>query len=111
MDEIIQLVVKSYGIIGLLLLSPFVGIFFLWRQNQALSKDVAALTATSGTMLVASNEKIVEAQKQRVADAHAIMDRLITMVNEQSGLNKETNLALERLSDLMSMMSSQPKNR
>jgi len=109
MEEIIQLVVKSYGVIGLVMLSPFVGVWFLWKQNQKLHDQIAALTQASSERLVAAGEKVVAAQQQRVVDAQAIMERLVTMVTEQSGLNKETNLALERVSDLMSMMSSGPK--
>ena len=109
MEELIQLVIKSYGVIGLVMLSPFVAVWFLWKQNQKLHEQIATLTASSAEKLVAAGEKVVEAQRQRTTDAQAIMERLITMVTEQSGLNKETNLALERVSDLMSMMSSGPK--
>lgn len=109
MDEIIQLVIKSYGVIGLVMLSPFVAVFFLWKQNQVLHKQIADLTTASSDRIVAAGEKVVEAQRQRVADAQAIMERLVVMVGEQSGLNKETNVALERVGDLMSMMSAGPK--
>jgi hypothetical protein len=109
MEELIQLVIKSYGVIGLVMLSPFVGVWFLWKQNQKLHDTIAALTSSSAERIVVAGDRIVEAQKQRVTDAQAIMDRLVTMVTEQSGLNKETNLALERLADLMSMMSAGPK--
>lgn len=106
MDELIQLVVKSYGIIGLLLLSPFVAVWVLWRQNLSLHKEANEAEVRHGAALAEANTKIIDAQKQRVDDAKQITDRMVMMIGEQSGLNKETNLALERLSDLMAMIQA-----
>jgi hypothetical protein len=104
MEELVQLVLKTYGIAGLVMLSPFAGVVYLWRHNVQLQKELISTSRSYAEKIQVASEKTVDAQKQRVADAQAIMDRLVTMVGEQSSLNKETNLALERLTDLLSLM-------
>lgn len=83
MEELLLLIQKTYGLIGLFLVMPVLAAIALWRQNVKLQKDVA------------------EAQKLRVKDAQDINAKLIDIVKEQTGLSTETNLALERIGDAM----------
>lgn len=86
MEEIITLIAKTYGLVGLLLAAPLVACVFLWRENKALHKEV-----------VTAKGEATEAQKQRVADAQAVTGKLLEMTKEQASLNMETNVVLERL--------------
>lgn len=48
------------------------------------------------------SNKLSEIEKARVIDAQTISSKLIEMVGEQSGLNAETNLTLNRIGDMLS---------
>lgn len=91
MEEVIQLIAKTYGIAGLIMLSPFVAVVFVWRHSILQGKELSRIN------------------EQRVVEARAIIDKLIIIVGEQSALNKETNIALERVGDMMSIMTSQQR--
>lgn len=88
MEDIIQLVTKTYGIAGLIMLSPFAAVVFLWRYSIAQAAELAKVN------------------EQRIADAKAISEKLLMMVKEQSTLNQQTNSALERVGDVMALLSS-----
>lgn len=83
MEELLLLIQKTYGLIGLFLVAPIGALIAVWRQNVKLQKDLS------------------EAQKLRVKDAQDINSKLIDIVREQTGLSTETNLALERIGDAM----------
>lgn len=119
MQELFDLISKTYGIAGLIILSPFVGIFFLWRANQSLHLQLAALSVAHAKTLETStkefldkillaNDKIVAAQVQRVQDAQGISTMLVTIVSEQSSLNKETNMALDKITEFLPKRSNYP---
>jgi hypothetical protein len=93
-EEIIQLVTKTYGLVGLLLVAPIVAVVYQWKQNNKLHAEVIKATQES-----------TEAQKQRVADAQAISNKLLDVVSEQSALNKETNIALDQVRELLMFLS------
>lgn len=95
MEEIFLLISKTYGIAGLILLSPFAGLVIVFRQNNRLQQAVVAATKAE-----------VEAQKQRVKDAQDVNVKLIEVIKEQSSLNTETNLALERIGDALNEIQS-----
>lgn len=95
MEEIFLLIQKTYGIAGLVLLSPFVGLVIVFRHNIRLQTEVVKAT-----------KETVEAQKQRVKDAQDVNTKLIEVVKEQSSLNTETNLALERIGDALNEIQS-----
>lgn len=130
MQEIFELILKTYGIAGILILAPFGAAIYLWRDNQSLNKDLIASAKESTTAakessaklaetqaafvtklaeahtefskkLSEANDKVVAAQVQRVQDAQALTGKLMEIVSEQSSLNKETNNALERLHDVV----------
>lgn len=87
MEDIVQLILKTYGVAGLIMLSPFVAVVFLWRHCVSQAKEQAA--------------EIARINEQRVAEAKATTEKLIALVSEQSSLNKETNMALERVGDAL----------
>lgn len=95
MEEIFLLIQKTYGIAGLVLLSPFVGLVIVFRHNIRLQTEVVKAT-----------KETVEAQKQRVKDAQDVNTKLIEVIKEQSSLNTETNLALERIGDALNEIQS-----
>jgi hypothetical protein len=127
MDEVLQLVIKTYGIVGVLILAPVVGVVFVWRSKEVLhgkyvadlkklsedySKAITSMHNDQVTRLVEvhqsqikllsdSSDKVVASQALRVADGQAITSKLMEVVSEQSSLNKETNMALGRVGDLM----------
>lgn len=92
MDEIITLIQKTYGLAGLLILSPAVALYIVYRDKKAVEerhdKDLAA-----------ANEKVTKVHEQRVADAQTFNGKLLDLVKEQTALNTETNAALEKISD------------
>ena len=99
MDELVQLLVKTYGLLGILLLAPFIATVYVWNENKRLHGHHEATETTNNNTVTLMNDKIVKAQEQRVADAQAITNKLVEIVSEQSALNKETNLVLERIKD------------
>ena len=90
MKELILLVQKTYGLVGLLILAPFIAVVYLFKQNVALHGDVGK-----------AMEKTTAAQEQRVNDAQAINLKLLDVMKEQSSLNTEANTAMERLGDAL----------
>lgn len=89
MDELFQLFAKTYGIAGLLVLAPFIGIFYLWRQNVKLHKSVG------------------DVQEKRIEDAKAISTKLMEIVEEQGAQNRESNIALDQVRDLLMRITVQ----
>lgn len=83
MSELLLLVERTYGLVGIFLLAPVGALAVVWRQNVKIQTALA------------------EAQKLRVKDAQDINSKLIDIVREQTGLSTETNLALERIGDAM----------
>jgi hypothetical protein len=92
MGEVIELVYKSYGIIGLVMLSPLAGLVYLWRDYKAISK---AHFETIKSLM----RNIHDLQEKRVQDAQAIGGKLMELMSEQAAMNKETNMALERIGE------------
>jgi hypothetical protein len=90
MEELIKAFEQTYGLIGLLMAAPALALFYVWKDNRRLEKE-----------LQKAGERTVEAYKLRVEDAQKVTDKLTVLMSEQSSLNKETNLVLERISELM----------
>jgi single-stranded DNA-specific DHH superfamily exonuclease len=87
MEDLAQLVIKTYGIAGLIMISPFIAVVFLWRHCVSQAKEQAA--------------EISRINEQRVAELKATTEKLVALISEQSALNKETNMALERVGDVL----------
>lgn len=88
MEELIQLVVKTYGLVGLFLLAPMVAIVYLWRRNVKLEADMGRI------------------QELRVEDAKSVSSKMMEIVVEQAGLNKETNIALDQVRELLGKITT-----
>lgn len=89
MDELIQLVFKSYGIVGVIIFTPVIAVVFLWRHNQTLQ------------------ERLQTANDKRIDDSQKISDKLMAMASEHAALAKETNIALDRIGDMMTTVQTQ----
>lgn len=97
MEEIFLLFYKTYGLIGLIILAPFVACFYLWRENKNLH-------GFHVRQLQSANDRVASALQQRVVDAQAITNKLVEIVSEQAAVNKETNLALDRLENKLAVL-------
>lgn len=93
MDELVQLIAKTYGIAGLIMLSPFVMLGYVWKNNVKL------------------HDQVSKVQEARVNDAKAMSDRMLELVGEQAGLNKETNIVLDQVRDLLMKVITAPPRR
>lgn len=109
MDELFQLIVKSYGVVGVIILSPMISTIYLWKENQKLHEKMLNLTGEHAKGIEGVGERITEVQDKRIADAQGIMTKLMDLVSAQSGLNKETNLALDRIGDMITMLLNDKK--
>lgn len=96
MEELLLLIQKTYGLVGIFVVAPLIALIVVWKQNSKLQNEV-----------VKAKDKEVEAQKQRVKDAQDINIELIKLVREQTSLNTETNLALERIGDALNELQTQ----
>jgi hypothetical protein len=94
MESILDLIVKSYGIVGVILISPILAMKYLWNHNQSLQEK-----------LQAANDKVAATESKRTDDAKEIAKTLISMAAEHAGLAKETNLALDRLGDTLTLIT------
>lgn len=127
MDALFELIIKTYGLVGLLIAAPFVAAVYLWRDNVKIRTDyssaISTLHASHANIIAAlnserhkelveanaerlkqlseSNDKVVKAQEQRVADAQAVRDKLVDMISEQAAMNRETNVVLDRVGDFL----------
>jgi hypothetical protein len=95
MEELVQLVFKSYGIVGLLLVAPLVALKFMWAHAKDLQ-----------VQLQAANDRVNDVHGQRVKDAQQVAEKLIVMVQEHAELSKETNMALDRVGDMLSILQN-----
>jgi hypothetical protein len=100
MEELFNLIAKTYGIAGVLLLTPLFATLALWRQNQKLLVDFQAAL-----------ERVNETHLKRAEDAKAVSDRLLVMVKEHAELSTETNLALDRVGDTLTIVQSNMKRQ
>ena len=86
MEDLLQLVLKSYGIVGVMLLLPVAACVVLWKQNLALHAEV-----------VSQSNVALDAQKQRSADQERMTEKLLEVIKEQTELNTEINGVLSRV--------------
>jgi len=95
MDELLALVLKSYGIVGILILLPAAAAFVLWKQNKELHAEV--VTQTNLALDVQKDR--TKDQQARVADVERLMEKVVEIVREQTALNTEINGVLSRLGE------------
>lgn len=95
MDEILTLVLKTYGLVGVLILLPAAAAIFLFRENKLLHSEVIAQT----TLALEAQKDRTKDQQARVADTERMMEKLLEIVKEQTALNTEINGVMSRLSE------------
>jgi hypothetical protein len=94
-EELVQLVFKTYGIVGLLLIAPLVALKFMWNHTRDLQ-----------VQLQAASDRVNGVHDQRVKDAKEIAEKLMDMIQEHAALSKETNMALDRVGDMLSILQN-----
>jgi hypothetical protein len=104
MDDLIQLIVKSYGIVGLLILSPMITTVYLWRETVRLNKEHNELQAAHMKFIDDLGQRVVAAQEKRVLDSQGVTNKLVEMIANHTTAQKETNIALDRVGDMVSML-------
>ncbi len=102
MNDFIELIQKTYGLAGILTLIPALAATVLYRDGRRKEKEHEKEIRLLNQ---ASEEKLERLQNQRVSDAQAISTKLVGIVSDQSSLNKETNLALGRISETMTHLN------
>lgn len=102
MDELVQLIAKTYGIAGLIMLSPFIMLSYVWRSNIKLHTEVSKIQELR-------TADITKVQEARVNDAKQISDKMMELVEEQAGLNKETSMALDQVRELLMKITAPQK--
>ena len=95
MEQLFELVFKSYGIVGLIILAPLVALKYMWNH----AKDLQA-------QLQVANERVNETHSRRVEDAKEIGGKLMVMMGEHASLSKETNMALEKVGDMLTVLQN-----
>jgi hypothetical protein len=101
-EELVQLVTKTYGLIGLILLSPLIAMIYLWKHTQKLQDDLKVANQS----VVEAERRVNEATIKRVEDAKSIVEKLMEVSAEHASLSKETNLALDRVGDTLSIIQN-----
>lgn len=104
MEEFVNLIVKTYGLFGLILVAPVVAMVWLWRDNVRLNNEMRKMAESYADRVDALGQRVVAAQEKRVDDSHQIAEQLVEMIGEHTGAQKETNLALDRIGDMVSDM-------
>jgi hypothetical protein len=94
-EDLLQLILKTYGVAGIIMLSPFAAVWILWKANEKLRTEIQS-----------ANDKVSAVQDKRVDDAKEVASKLLAMAKEHAALATETNAALDRVGDMMSMIQS-----
>lgn len=125
MTELLELITKTYGLVGLLIVAPVASTVYLWRHIVKVQADLVSRDAAFLSQLVTAHEKsvselkllhqsriddvarvsglVMEVQEKRVSDAQIVVAKLITTISDQTAMNSETNLALERMGDFIAL--------
>lgn len=90
MDELVQAITKTYGLVGLMIAAPYYLCWILLRMYREANKETAAV------------------QQQRVADAQAISDKIIILVKEQTAMDTETKRSLDQFREALVLSASAP---
>ncbi len=88
-----MLIQKTYGMAGILVLSPLLFAFLTFKENGKLHKCV----------LEAARE-VSEAQKQRVEDAKGVSSKLVELVASQTTTNREIAITLGRIEAVLNRL-------
>jgi hypothetical protein len=107
MDELLQAVLKSYGVVGLVMFSPLIAVVFLWRDNVRLNNEMRQMTINFTEKIDDMGKRVVASQEKRVDESHAITNQLVELISTHTASAKESALALDRVGDLVSMLMAQ----
>jgi hypothetical protein len=107
MEEFTHLVLKTYGIVGLIILAPYIAVVFLWKENVRLNNLSREREEKFVTQLDEMGKRVTSAQEKRVEDSQGITSKVIEMVTEHVAQAKETTTALDRVGDMVSMLTAQ----
>lgn len=100
MEQLFELIFKSYGIVGLIIISPLVALKFMWTHLKEVQ-----------VQLQTANERVNETHSRRVEDAKEIAGKLMAMIAEHAELSKETNMALEKVGDMLTVLQNSGFNK
>lgn len=101
MDELFALIGKTYGIAGLIMLSPFAGIIIVWRHNIELQKDKDDQNKANNEAVKVMQAALTTVQESRVADAKAISEKILVFVAENAKVSSEISSALDQVRELL----------
>lgn len=93
MDDLWMLIQKTYGLAGILILSPLVLAFLTFKENAKLHKNV-----------LEAAKDVSEAQKQRVEDAKGVTSKLVELVASQTTTNREIATTLGRIEAVLTRL-------
>lgn len=105
-DDVIALITKTYGLVGLLILAPIFACYLLWRQNQTLHDEAKKDADNTAKAIAEASNRVVATTEQRVKDTKELADKLIAMSSEHAALVRENNLALDEVSKLLRDLST-----
>jgi hypothetical protein len=107
MDELIQAVLKSYGLVGVFMVSPVAATVYLWLENRRLNTKMQDMSEKFSNQIDSMGQRVVAAQDKRIEDSARITTQLVQMVTESVGSAKDTAVALDRVGDMVSMVGGQ----
>ena len=101
MTELLELITKTYGLIGVFLVLPLISSIVLWRDNKSLRDENKKGNEEAAKHIQECNNLVVDSQKQRVLDAQAISAKLLEMMAEQASIMKENILSMDRVNNTL----------
>lgn len=107
MDELIQAVLKSYGLVGIFMVSPVAATVYLWLENRRLYNKMQDQAEKFAQQIDSMGQRVVATQDKRIDDSARITSQLVQMVTESVGSAKDTAVALDRVGDMVSMVGGQ----
>lgn len=107
MEDLVNAVIKSYGLVGLIIIVPMVAVVWLWRDNVRLNDKMREMQNEHSKLVDQLGQRVAAAQEKRVDDSHGITTKLVEMIAEHTAAAEKTNLALDRIGDMVSMLNAQ----
>jgi hypothetical protein len=104
MEEFFSAVIKSYGLVGVIFLLPTAALFFLAREYLRLQKRFQDAQKEHALFIDELGKRVAAAQEKRVDDSHSVTTKLVEMIGEQSAASEKTNLALDRIGDMVTTL-------
>ncbi len=106
MEELIALISKTYGIAGLIMLSPFMGLVVVWRHNIKLQEQKDAQSEKFDAAIKIAYDALAVVQERRVTDAHETSAKILTLVAENATVSSEISQALDQVRDLLMKLTT-----